>query len=155
MGRPTGPTKLTASVQARICRALADTNVWRHAASAAGVHTDTVRDWFDAGRADHEAGRDTLLAGFFRAVEKARADWEARLVLVIDRASQQSWQAAAWLLERKLPGDYARREKIDLDLDGLIERELARLAGAVPPNDAAPSAVVNLDNSGEPGNTSG
>ncbi len=48
------------------------------------------------------------------AVKKSQAVAEARALEVITRASHDSWQAAAWFLERKFPARWGRRERVEL-----------------------------------------
>ena len=43
-----------------------------------------------------------------KAMKKADAEREAALVTRIMRASDDTWQAAAWLLERRYPDRYAK-----------------------------------------------
>lgn len=49
-------------------------------------------------------------------LKKAEADYKAELLRTIKKASKErDWKAAAWLLERKYPEEYSRREKVILD----------------------------------------
>ena len=64
---------------------------------------------------------------FFEAIKKAEAQAEARNVAVIQTAARDSWQAAAWWLERKYPQEWGKKERhehvgkdgepIELDID--------------------------------------
>jgi hypothetical protein len=57
------------------------------------------------------------ISDFSQAVQKAESDAEVRMVAQIARAAQDgTWQAAAWWLERRRPDDYARRERLDLEI---------------------------------------
>lgn len=64
-------------------------------------------------------------AVFAAMVEKARAMAEVANVRIIQQASKDSWQAAAWLLERTHPERYARRDR--LALEGSAEGEPIRV----------------------------
>lgn len=48
---------------------------------------------------------------FFEAIKKAEAIAEARNVTIIQSAAKDSWQAAAWWLERKHPDEWGRKEQ--------------------------------------------
>lgn len=59
---------------------------------------------------------------FCVAVEKAQSSFEARALTVIQGAMSQSWQAAAWLLERKYPERYGRAEaRLKVTHDGHVD----------------------------------
>lgn len=46
-------------------------------------------------------------------LKKAEADYKNALLAVIAKASRErDWKAAAWLLERKYPGEYARTDRV-------------------------------------------
>jgi hypothetical protein len=47
---------------------------------------------------------------FALALEKAKSVFESRALTVISQAMTKNWQAAAWLLERKMPEQYGRPE---------------------------------------------
>lgn len=57
-------------------------------------------------------------AVFLYQIEKAQAAAEIRNLTIIQRAAGDgetgSWQAAAWILERKFPDRFGRRERINL-----------------------------------------
>jgi CTP-dependent riboflavin kinase len=60
------------------------------------------------------------------AVEIAEAQAEATYSRIVAEASTESWQAAAWWLERRKHEDYARRDKSEMTID--VKREAARIA---------------------------
>lgn len=70
-------------------------------ASALGVTASTFSGW----RNHPKTKNQTQLS---KAMKKADAEREAALVTRIMRASDDSWQAAAWLLERRYPDRYAK-----------------------------------------------
>lgn len=57
---------------------------------------------------------------YSEAIEKARAAFKQRNITVIATASIKSWQAAAWLLERKMPDEFGLRTK--QEISGFLER---------------------------------
>ena len=92
------PTKFTTERQERILRSIRAGNYVETAALAAGIGKSTFYDWLDR------------FPDFADAVQKARAEAEARYVAVIEQATETSWQAAAWWLERTAPNRWGRHE---------------------------------------------
>ena len=51
-------------------------------------------------------------------MKKAEADYKnALLAIIAKEAKERDWKAAAWLLERKYPEEYSRRERVLLNSD--------------------------------------
>ncbi len=75
--------------------------------------------WECVGQEPDEKGRRVATdrscdyALFAEALKKADAEAESADVLIIKQAAKKSWQAAAWLLERKRFQRWARREKME------------------------------------------
>ena len=88
----------------RIVEAVRQGNYLETAAAAAGISRETLRRWLNAGRADPEGP----YGEFATDIATAEAAAEEASVQVILEASQRTWQAAAWFLERKHPGRWAR-----------------------------------------------
>lgn len=99
----------------RLCRAgLPDCQI----AAALGVRAETFSIWRNHPKTDNQIHLS-------KAMKKADAEREAALVTRIMRASEKTWQAAAWLLERKYPERYAKpvmRPVDDSSDDGNDER---------------------------------
>jgi transposase len=100
--RPPGrPSKLSEDAIAQIeslIRAGATVEV---AAQAAGVSRGTIYRWLKQGE---KARAGTIARRLRDRVERARAESETVLVARIAQAAGKgSWQAAAWLLERRFP----------------------------------------------------
>jgi hypothetical protein len=61
------------------------------------------------------------------AVEKAEGRAEATYLAQIARAATNgTWQAAAWWLERRLPSEFGQRARLDVHVE--LEAEVRRLA---------------------------
>lgn len=113
---------LNPDLQKRIVDTIAAGNYLETAAGVGGIGVSTLHSWLDKGRTERELadleGRDPTpdkqpYVDFLEAVEKARASAEARAVLHIQRAaSDGTWQAAAWFLERSQPGRWGRRDHL-------------------------------------------
>lgn len=54
-------------------------------------------------------------------VKQAEAEAESRMVETIVEASVDTWQAAAWYLERRYPDDFGKRIRADISVDEPIE----------------------------------
>jgi hypothetical protein len=102
MGRP---SSLDDATKARIVAAVEAGCGRRTAAQAAGVDRSTLLRWLAAGREGVEP-----FAAFESEVRAAEARCELANVATIQAASAKTWQAAAWLLERKHPERWARRD---------------------------------------------
>ena len=82
----------------RLCRdGLPDCQI----AAALGVRAETFSIWRNHPKTENQIQLS-------KAMKKADAEREAALVTRIMRASDDTWQAAAWLLERRYPDRYAK-----------------------------------------------
>ncbi len=105
-------TKLTPDTKEDIVKALKAGNSRRDSALYAGIAESTFYGWMERGRAG-----EPLYMEFLEAVEKAEAQSVVRNVAIIQRAAEETWQAAAWWLERKRPDDWGRRQRMDIGTD--------------------------------------
>lgn len=96
-----GKERLTAEgiqTALKLCRAgLPDYQI----AAVLGVSRETYSRWVNHPKTDNQRQLS-------HALKKADAEREAALVSRIMRASDDTWQAAAWLLERRYPERYAK-----------------------------------------------
>jgi len=92
------------------------------ACEAVGVDPSTYYKWLKRGKDEEErlnAGLDpdpkhTLFFEFFQAVRKANAEGVMSHILNIDHhAKDGTWQASAWILERKQPHKWGRRDRTE------------------------------------------
>lgn len=120
MGRP---TLLNEESQKRIAYAIQRGSTYALAAQYGGISYRALRNWIV--RAEEELERrenPRVRAGtqqweaeepfvqFLHAIKDAEAKAAVGWLEVIDdAASNGNWQAAAWKLERRYPGDYGRR----------------------------------------------
>lgn len=101
------PTKLTPALQEQLVNVLR-TGVFIDAACHyVGIAPSTYYGWMDRGRKGDEP-----YVEFLEAVEKARASATVRAITLVQKAAEDSWQAAAWYLERSHPDQYGRRTNI-------------------------------------------
>ena len=93
------PSKLTPKTRERICAAIRQGATREIAAASGGVGVSTVNDWLRLADVPDAAPK---YSAFSAAVKLAEADNALRALAVIEGAAiDGSWQAAAWILERR------------------------------------------------------
>lgn len=131
------PTKYSPETVKAITDALRSGNTQRAACAYAGIHVSSFQNWLiETPRLEQDTD-DTYDSSYFsQAIEKAEADFQVFCMATIKKASVESWQAAAWCMERKYPDDYGRN--ITVKADRRLEEALAALfpddAGESPPS---------------------
>ncbi len=78
------------------------------AANAAGISYATVRRWLAQGKKDEKADVESDFRSFRSAIQKAKGKRASRWLARIEEAAKESWQAAAWKLERTHPDLFGR-----------------------------------------------
>ncbi len=129
------PTKLTPKLLARLVNLLRAGNYRETAASAVGIDRHTIREWEKRGqRASPGDPKERVYREFAETVERSESEGECRHVTLIATAAQRQWTASAWLLERKHPEKWGRREAHQVtiedkrpDLSKLSDKELDAL----------------------------
>lgn len=106
-GRQAGVT-LTKKLGTAICERVAKGVPKTYAARASGVSLNTVLEWERRGRGEDERAATETTIWFAAEMEKAVARFVESKVVEI--SSDEAWQAKAWLLERRFPDEFARRE---------------------------------------------
>jgi hypothetical protein len=102
MGEVGRNTKMTEDVVNRICEAISNGNTHKTACALAGISHTTFYRWIDEN------------SEFSDSVKEAEATSEAFHVEQIRKASSSSWQASAWMLERRNNPEWGRKDKIDV-----------------------------------------
>jgi transposase len=75
-------------------------------AAALGIAEGTFYAWANSPKTE-------LQREFSERLKKAEADYKnALLAIVMKDAQERDWKAAAWLLERKYPSEYARTDRV-------------------------------------------
>ncbi|MHA2063216.1 MAG: helix-turn-helix domain-containing protein [Candidatus Thorarchaeota archaeon] len=103
MGRK---SKLTPELLETIVELLEAGNYDIVAAQAVGITRATFYRWIRKGKEDKEGEHFE----FYQAVERAKAKGETELLATIRRASNRTWTAAAWILERSRPERWSLRK---------------------------------------------
>lgn len=95
-----GKEKCTAEVIDRAVRLKKAGALDKDIAASCGVTPSTFSIWINSPKSENQQKLS-------QAIKKAEADYYAALEAIVLRAArEQTWQAAAWLLERKRPSDY-------------------------------------------------
>ncbi len=103
MGRPCKLDDLTAE---RIVQAVKTGAPWYMAAAAGGVSKATLMAW----KAKARNGEQPF-ADFLDRLQRAEAEGAVAVLGIIqDAAHKGTWQAAAWILERRYPKQFALRK---------------------------------------------
>jgi hypothetical protein len=105
------PTLLTSELSASICGRIADGLSFVDACRVNHIAEKTFYNWKERG----ETGEEPFFE-FLQSVKEAEGEFKSVHIATIKRAAKEKipgqWQAAAWLLERKYPGEFAMRQQI-------------------------------------------
>ena len=86
-----------------------------------GMSLSNVYVWREIAQKDMENGltiEESAYIKFENDYRKAKASFQARNLSRIDEAGKQgSWQASAWLLERRCPEEFALKQNVNLESD--------------------------------------
>jgi transposase len=135
--RPQGrPTKLTSAMRREFLGLVRAGMASTRAARALGVCPDTVTNWCRAN------------PDFSEALEAAREESTGILEKQIHDAARKDWRAAAWLLERRLPDEYGRKDRLEarcaVSLETILEEIDSRPASDIPSRTEALPASSSL-----------
>jgi len=108
IGKVRHQSTMTDEIIDRIVASLRAGNYLTIAVEASEVPRSTFYDWLSRGDPAGSEPRDKPFREMRERVERAKAEGETRNVAVIAKAAANSWQAAAWLLERGSPERWAR-----------------------------------------------
>ncbi len=97
-------TRLTPELADRIANLISTGNYDVVVCGLVGIHPSTYYNWLSKG----ERAKSGIYKEFFDKVKKAEAAREAKWVKDIE--GDPSWQSKAWLLERRYPDRWGRRE---------------------------------------------
>lgn len=109
------PAVLDPVVRAKILTALRTMAPLSVAARCAGLTGRAVELWLQKARTP---GTRRVYRTFAAEVEKAEAEAEVFMAGTIAAKARKEWTAAAWLLERKYPERWGRRERFEVSGPG-------------------------------------
>lgn len=141
-GKQGRPSKFSAELLDTICKGVRLGLSYERAAENAGVGRTILHRWMTA-----EASGDLRFGGVTDALAKARAEGETRLLARVIKAGEEDWRAAAWILERRHPENYARMERREITGrdGGPVQMEISSWVDLVrqATRDGAPDAERN------------
>lgn len=105
-------TKLTPQLQEQIGKNITLGMPLKFAAEAAGITEVTFYNWLKRGE-NESKGKFFEFAEHIKAC-KAKAV-QLHLKLITKAATDGSWQASAWILERRHPEEFGRKDRLELD----------------------------------------
>jgi len=117
------PTKLNNETMKRLSTAIRNGSTYLLACSYAGIDYTTLRKWIIQAEEDlkkYEAKKikkETIFIQLFDSIKKAEGEITQEALMQIRKSGRNSWQAYAWLLERRYPGEYGR-QLIDMKHSG-------------------------------------
>jgi hypothetical protein len=97
----------------------------RNAVVAAGITETSFYSWINRGMAERERLKlvkgakenptEVVFLKFLEQVERAKAEAVAKKVAVIAKSGNDGdWRAAAWWLERQLPEEFGKTDKLEI-----------------------------------------
>jgi hypothetical protein len=110
------PTRLNDQLIDAMCDLFEQGAVNTIACESVGISISTFKQWRRRGLDDLENGNDTLYAKLIDKVNKAKSKIRMRKIAKID--DDDSWQAAAWFLERTMMKDFGRNACEPFDIEG-------------------------------------
>jgi transposase len=139
MGKKKGcPIKLTPEIQKTLCDLLRVGMYINVSCQMARISEKTFYNWMERGKAEAERvekgqrSKEPEFYSFLQSVTQAMAEFEARALVSIDKAAngrgaeydrngklirpaiEADWKAATWLLERKFPDRWGKRDQIKM-----------------------------------------
>lgn len=107
-------TKLTPALIKDAAKLLKGGNYVSTVCEFLGIGETTWYRWMKEG----EVAKSGLKREFWESIKKAEAEAEIRLITDLQKIAEadQKWQALAWMLERKYPDRWGRKDKVSADV---------------------------------------
>ena len=103
-------SKLTPELQTEICQYISDGNTYDRACRLANISDSIFYKWKARGEKESEG----VYFQFLQSVKKAEELFKQTNIAIIQQAAKDgTWVAAAWLLERKHPEEFGRRQVLE------------------------------------------
>ena len=100
-------------IRSRLLQAIRLGSYIEHACFYAGIDSSTFRKWRQKAENDIEPYKS-----FWKEVQLAESEAIMRRLARIEKVAEEgNWQADAWVLERKYPDKFGRRDRINVNLD--------------------------------------
>ena len=121
------PTRLTKLLIEQLATYIENGNFAQDACKLADVSEAGYYKWLATGRAILEGEiektrANALTVELVEAIKNADAKFKAYHLSNINRASRTTWQASAWMLERRFPEEYGRRAEnsVKVESEGAV-----------------------------------
>lgn len=108
-------TKLSPTVKSRICSVLANGNYIQTACAVARIHVSQFFRWMEKG----EHAKSGIYREFYDAVKEA--EQTAELACLAEIRQDESWQSKAWVLERRFPERWGRKDRLEANIQGSVQ----------------------------------
>ena len=132
------PTKLTPSLQTKICDVVRAGSAPESAAVFAGICSKTYKRWMERGR----RSRSGPYRAFARAIEKAERDCEVALASIVRKgAANGDIRAARFILERRFRERWGKLDKVEVS--GEVHHG-GGLRICLPPEDPDPTIILAI-----------
>lgn len=108
------PSKISPQIKKKIGNSIKLGMPFKYAAEAAGISEPTFFRWMQAG----EAAESGIYREFREYIKKCQAEAvETHLKTITNVAKSGNWQASAWILERRHPEEFGRKDRLDMKAD--------------------------------------
>lgn len=124
-GRPKdshSPQKLTKAICDKIIDGMLKGNYVTTVCQSVGIHRSTYYAWKKKG----EKGIEPYKTFYDRVMEaEAKAEMDILNVIYTSAIDQGNWVSSAWILERKYPNRFGKREQMALQTDNEFELKIS------------------------------
>ena len=131
--KPGRPTLLNPTRQAALLEAIEQGMPLKQAAAVAGMSYDTLNHWQKRG--ENESAPPEYCQ-FYQQLRQSQAVAMQVHVSSICDAAKRDWRAAAWMLERRFPEDFARQQH--------HEHAVSDAKPWMPDPDVTPEALIRM-----------
>ena len=115
-------TKLTRARCEKICEGVLKGNYISTVCKSVGISTSTYRNWKKRG----ELGEEPYATFLEKVTEcEAQAEMDILSVIYTSAIDQGNWLSSAWILERKYPNRFGKREQMALQTDNDFKLEIS------------------------------
>jgi len=104
--------KLTRAVIESICESVEDGLPFKYAAVKAGISEGIFYHWQRQAKKEGDKAPKEILQ-FMKRLKESHAKFVLNTLRQVKTHSKDSWQAAAWMLERREPDTFGKIEKIE------------------------------------------
>jgi hypothetical protein len=130
-------SKLTPEIKDKIGTNITLGMPLKFAAQAAGISESTFYEWMSRGEKEKK-GQFSEFSEYIKECQSKAV--QLHLKLITKAAKDGSWQASAWILERRHPEEFGRRDRVDLKAESNVHQE-AKVVFYLPDNGRDPDFI--------------